>query len=151
MHDPRFDTLRDSPEISPWRSSGKLDCTRLTDGVSIKPRPSPIKRSPGAKAHTLGEPLAKSKQHRDARDRGGKTNQYQRPLGVPPDETPRAQRGQEQPYGCRGEDDSSLDRVVATHHLQIRSDDEGRPHQQYPLQVLRDQPEVRRPVSEQFR
>src|SRR4029453_15354188 len=38
--EPRFDTLRDRPEISPWRSSGKLDCTRLTDGVSITPRPS---------------------------------------------------------------------------------------------------------------
>jgi len=30
--EPRLDTLRDSPEISPWRCSGKLDCTTLTDG-----------------------------------------------------------------------------------------------------------------------
>src|SRR4249920_2695066 len=55
-HDPRLDTLRDSPEISPWRSSGKLDCTMLTEGVSITPTPRPISRSPGAKAHTLGDP-----------------------------------------------------------------------------------------------
>src|SRR4029077_19913307 len=31
-HDPRLDTLRDTPDISPWRCSGKADCTTLTDG-----------------------------------------------------------------------------------------------------------------------
>ena len=45
--EPRLDTLRDSPEISPWCSSGKLDCTTLTDGVSIAPTPRPMRRSPG--------------------------------------------------------------------------------------------------------
>ena len=53
--EPRLDTLRDRPEISPCRSSPKLDCTMLTDGVSMAPRPSPIRRSPGAKAQALGE------------------------------------------------------------------------------------------------
>src|SRR5437764_9190345 len=33
--DPRFDTLRESREISPCRSSGKLDWTTLTEGVSV--------------------------------------------------------------------------------------------------------------------
>jgi hypothetical protein len=55
--EPRLDTLRDRPDISPWRSSGKLDCTMLTEGVSITPTPMPIRKSPGAKAYTLGEPF----------------------------------------------------------------------------------------------
>jgi len=54
--DPRFDTLRDSPLISPWRFSGNADCTTLTDGVSMTPTPSPMSSSPGAKANTLGDP-----------------------------------------------------------------------------------------------
>src|SRR5690242_18309967 len=55
--DPRLDTLRDKPEISPWRASGKADCTTLTDGVSVTPRPRPIKSSPGANAQALGDPF----------------------------------------------------------------------------------------------
>src|SRR5437899_11182828 len=49
--EPRFDTLRDRPEISPCMSSPKLDCTRLTDGVSIAPSPNPTSSRPGANAH----------------------------------------------------------------------------------------------------
>ena len=30
--EPMLETLRDSPEISPCRSSGKADCTTLTEG-----------------------------------------------------------------------------------------------------------------------
>ena len=52
--EPRLDTLRDRPEISPCCSSAKLDCTMFTDGVSMAPRPSPISRSPGAKTQALG-------------------------------------------------------------------------------------------------
>ena len=48
---------RDRPEISPWSSSPKLDCTMLTDGVSIVPIPSPISSRPGANAQALGEPF----------------------------------------------------------------------------------------------
>ena len=58
--EPRFETLRDSPEISPCCSSGKLDCTTLTDGVSISPSPRPISSSPGMNAQTLGEPITKA-------------------------------------------------------------------------------------------
>ena len=53
--EPRFEMLRDSPEISPCFSSGNADCTRLTDGVSITPTPSPISSSPGANAQALDE------------------------------------------------------------------------------------------------
>src|SRR4051794_20451906 len=53
MDEPRLDTERDSPEISPCISSSKLDCTRLTDGVSIAPRPNPVRNSPGARPHAL--------------------------------------------------------------------------------------------------
>ena len=47
--EPRLETLRDKPEISPCCASGKADCTTLTDGVSIVPVPRPINRSPGGK------------------------------------------------------------------------------------------------------
>ena len=56
--EPRLETHRDNPEISPWSSSGKLDCTTLTDGVSIVPSAEPMNRSPGANAQALGEPFA---------------------------------------------------------------------------------------------
>jgi hypothetical protein len=61
--EPRFETLRDSPEISPCRRSGKLDCTRLTEGVSITPKPSPISSSPGAKATARDEALTSASRH----------------------------------------------------------------------------------------
>src|SRR4029077_3129561 len=41
--EPRLDTLRESPEISPCSASGKLDRTTLTEGVSIAPTPKPIR------------------------------------------------------------------------------------------------------------
>src|SRR5215203_6958110 len=50
--EPRFETLRDNPEISPWSCSGKLDCTMLTDDVSITPTPRPIKKRPGRNVQT---------------------------------------------------------------------------------------------------
>ena len=53
--EPRFDMLRDRPEISPCSSSGKLDCTTFTEGVSIPPRPRPISSSPGANATMLAD------------------------------------------------------------------------------------------------
>src|SRR5438552_19112591 len=53
--EPRFDTLRDRPEISPCNASGKLDWTTLTEGVSIAPSPRVMKRSPGMKASTLDQ------------------------------------------------------------------------------------------------
>jgi len=52
-HEPRLDTLRDRPEISPCRCSGKLDWTTFTEGVSIPPSPSPMISSPGAKVQTF--------------------------------------------------------------------------------------------------
>ena len=45
--EPRFDTLRDRPEISPCCSSPKLDCTTLTDGVSISADAEPDEQEPG--------------------------------------------------------------------------------------------------------
>jgi hypothetical protein len=58
--EPRFDTLRDRPEISACPLSGKLDSTTLTDGVSMAPRPSPTRSRPGANAHAVGVPLTNS-------------------------------------------------------------------------------------------
>ena len=45
--DPRLETHRDRPEISPWSLSGKLDWTTLTDEVSMVPTPMPFSSSPG--------------------------------------------------------------------------------------------------------
>src|SRR4029077_412915 len=51
--EPRFDTLRDKPDISPWSDSGKLDWTTLTDEVNMTPTPRPTNKSPGKKVTTL--------------------------------------------------------------------------------------------------
>ena len=45
--EPRLETLRDSPEISPCSSSGKLDWTTFTEGVSIAPTPRPMSSQAG--------------------------------------------------------------------------------------------------------
>jgi hypothetical protein len=45
--EPRLETLRERPEISPWSASGKLDCTTLTEAVSMIPTPAPISSRPG--------------------------------------------------------------------------------------------------------
>ena len=55
--EPRLETLRDSPEISPCSSSGKLDWTTFTRGVSIAPTPRPMSARPGTNAQMLSEPL----------------------------------------------------------------------------------------------
>src|SRR6185312_4446568 len=54
--EPKLETLRDSPEISPCLDSGKLDCTTFTEGVSIKPTPRPVSSNPGAKAQATCVP-----------------------------------------------------------------------------------------------
>jgi hypothetical protein len=48
--------LRESPEISPCNSLGKLDCTTFAEGVSIAPTPRPSGSSPGMNAAMLSEP-----------------------------------------------------------------------------------------------
>ena len=45
--EPRLETLRDTPEMSPWTLSGHADCTRLTDAVSMIPTPTPMRNRPG--------------------------------------------------------------------------------------------------------
>src|SRR3954467_542965 len=57
--EPRFETLRERPEISPCIASGKLDWTTFTEGVSIAPRPRPTRRRPGTNATTLEEECTK--------------------------------------------------------------------------------------------
>ena len=52
--EPRFETLRERPEMSPCSDSGKAPCTMFTDGVSIRPSPSPTTSSPGTNAHGVG-------------------------------------------------------------------------------------------------
>ena len=49
----------------------------------------------------------------------------------------------------RGEDDARLDRAVAANLLQVDRDDERRAQEHQPLDVLRDEREVARPVLEE--
>ena len=45
--DPRLDTLRETPEMSPWTASGHADWTRFTDAVSMTPTPEAHEEQPG--------------------------------------------------------------------------------------------------------
>ena len=54
--EPKFETLRDRPDISPWSSSEKLDCTTLTEDVNMTPTPKPTRKRPGTKGRTVVVP-----------------------------------------------------------------------------------------------
>ncbi|OQB76250.1 MAG: hypothetical protein BWX88_05365 [Planctomycetes bacterium ADurb.Bin126] len=51
--EPRFETLRERPDISPWSSSGKLDWTTVTEDVSMTPTPMPTRKRPGTNVRTF--------------------------------------------------------------------------------------------------
>ena len=147
--EPRFETLRDSPEISPCCCSGKLDCTTLTDGVSITPSPRPISSRPGANATTRDDAPTSASSSPIPADGDDEAGHDQRPLRAPLGEPLGGERRDQHADRRRGEDDPGLDRVVAADGLQEDGDDERDAHQQQPLDVLGHQPEVRRAVLEQ--
>src|SRR3712207_2556869 len=62
--DPRFDTLRKTPEMSPWTSSGHADCPTLTDAVSTAPTPNPMRNRPGQKVQTAESARARVRRTR---------------------------------------------------------------------------------------
>ena len=66
-------------------------------------------------------------------------------------ESLRGERRDQDADGGRGEDDASLDRVVAANLLEEDGDGKRDAHEQQPLDVLGDEPEVRRVVLEQER
>ncbi len=66
--EPRFETLRDRPEISPWSRSGKADWTTLTEEVSMTPTPAPIRNRPGMKSEDVGCGACQQDQQQRARD-----------------------------------------------------------------------------------
>ena len=140
-----------SPDISPCCCSGKLDCTTLTEGVSITPRPRPIRSSPGAKATARDEAPTRASKSRDPGDGDHEARHDQGLLRAPLGEPLRGQRRDQDADRRRREDDARLDGVVAADGLEEDGDDERRPHQQQPLDVLSDKPEVRRAVLEQSR
>ena len=152
--EPRLDTLRDRPEISPCSSSPKLDCTTLTDGVSITPEPQADQEQPGAKAQTLGEPLTMASRTpmptivttKPAMIRVRWARRFAS-RSAPSDDSEQADRG-------RGEDHAGLDRVVAAHDLQVGRDDERHPmsSSHWVFWVTRPRFDVRlrnRPVGQQ--
>ena len=65
-------------------------------------------------------------------------------LRVPLGESLGGERRDQDAERRRGEDDARLDRVVAANGLEEDRDDERRPHEQQPLDVLGDEAEVAR-------
>ena len=61
--EPRLETLRESPEISPCSSSGKLDWTTFTEGVSLAPTPGPNRNSPTRNGPRVGGIHERDHQH----------------------------------------------------------------------------------------
>src|SRR6202023_755476 len=110
--EPRLETLRDRPEISPWSLSGKLDWTTLTEEVSIVPIPMPNRSSPGI-------------QRQEHADGGNQEPGDDQPsLRVPPGEPPGGGRGGQDPDRGRGEHQAGLDRAVVVDLLQVDGDGE---------------------------
>jgi hypothetical protein len=68
-----LEMLRDRPEISPCSSSGKLDWTTFTEGVSIAPTPRPMSaRRDDERRAQENEPLDVPRDEREvARDADG--------------------------------------------------------------------------------
>ena len=78
--EPRFDTKRDSPEISLCWSSGKADWTTFTEGVSITPRPNPISSNPGRECPFARRVLDDEKEEHHTGDGRDESGQDQRSL-----------------------------------------------------------------------
>ena len=147
--EPRLEMLRDSPEISPCSSSGKLDWTTFTEGVSIAPTPRPMSARPGNECpDAVGAPDEDEQEH-DPGDGDDEAGDDQRLLREPLGESLGCEGRGEDAERRRGEDDARLDRAVAANLLQVDGDDERRPQEHQPLDVLRDEREVARPVLEQ--
>src|SRR4051794_4325164 len=113
--------LRDSPEISPCRFSGKADCTTLTEGVTMTPTPAPIRNSPGAKYQGLGLPRAMT------------TSAIMPAMATTKPTTMSVH----------------LNGVVVPDHLQVGGHGEGAAQEHRPLHVLGDHAQVRGAVAEQ--
>ena len=120
--EPRFEMLRDSPEISPCSASGKLDCTTFTEGVSMAPRPRPTSASPGTNAQTLSEARTRPSRIAIPAMVTTKPATINVRLGVFLREALRSEGGEEDAERGCGEDDAGLDRAVAANLLQEDGD-----------------------------
>ena len=148
--EPRFETLRERPEISPCSSSGKLDCTTFTDGVSIAPTPSPNRNRPSRNA------TARSRCRRtgsiSSRGRRASRGTRRRSASAAGTASRAARAANEEirmPAVAAVKISPVLIGAVAVHLLQVDGDDERGAHHDQPLEVLRHQREVADPVSEQ--
>lgn len=109
--EPRLPTLRERPETSPYLSLGKLDCTTLTEGVSItpRPRPRPITSRPGTNAQLLDESLTNPSRSPTPAIVTTKAPRIRGSLRTPLGESLLSQRRHEDPGRRRREDDPGLD------------------------------------------
>ena len=89
-------------------------------------------------------------QEADARQRGHEARDDQRPLRTPLGEPLLRERSAEDADRGRREDETGLDGVVAPDLLQEDRDDERRPQQEQPLDVLRHEGEVAHAVLEEL-
>ena len=148
--EPRFETLRESRRSRPEVLSGKLDCTTLTEGVSIPPRPIPTSdQSRHERPDAVGG--APVPMRAGARSPGALRRSLPRSESAAGISSRDARRRTRRP-GSRsrgGEDHAGLDRAVATNLLQDAGDHEGHSHQQQPLDVLGDERRGWSPVPEQ--
>ena len=147
--EPRLETLRDSPEISPCSCLGEA---RLHDVDRRREHPAEAEAerasSPGTNAQTLSdEARHQGEQEHDPGERDDEARDDQRPLRESLGEPLGGERGDQDAERRGGEDDAGLDRAVAANHLQEDGDDERRAHQQQPLDVLGDEREVARSGS----
>ena len=146
--EPRLETLRERPEISPCISSGKLDWTTFTEGVSIAPTPSPNRNSPSRNATARCRGVHERDHEHQADDCRENPAAISVRWGYRAARLRAANEVIRMPAVADGEDQPGPDRAVSVHLLQVDGDDERRPHHDQPLQVLRDHREVADPVSE---
>jgi hypothetical protein len=99
--DPRLETLRASPEISPWSASGKLD--HVDRGGQHDPDPGAEQQQPRYPLPDAGVGPDQDQQRDQAEGGGEEPGDDQPPLRVPPGEPVGAGRGGQDPDGGRGE------------------------------------------------
>ncbi len=149
--EPRFDTLRETPEMSPCTSSGHADCTTLTEAVSMAPTPKPMRNRPGqkvqfaesARARTSSRPMPTTVTVKPART----SSRWGCRLAI----RWAIAGGQQDADRGRHEHEPGLDRRVAALLLQEDRDHEERRPAAPATGRLGDQAQVRRPVAEQRR
>ena len=149
--EPRLETLRDSPEISALQLLGEAGLHEVDRGGQHDPEAEADQQQAGREGDDARRGPDQGEQEPDPGHRDDEARDDQGLLRAALGESLRGERRDQDADRRRGEDDARLDRVVAADRLQEDGDGERDPHEQQPLDVLGDQPEVRCAVLEQAR